>query len=156
MRTLSIALFVAALGTLAGCGDSAPASGAPSGAGSAAGSGTAKAATPAKAAAPAAIAGIKAGEMLAASCNTIAKDSECGDVVVMAEGDKAKTVETLKQICNGGAVTENACPADKLVGTCRVMKDIINHYYSEGGKAFKSADDAKAMCEKSHGTWVAP
>ncbi len=156
MRTLSIALFVAALGTLAGCGDGAPASGAPSGSGSAAASGTAKAATPAKAAAPAAIAGIKAGEMLAASCNTIAKDSECGDVVVMAEGDKAKTVETLKQICNGGAVTENACPADKLVGTCRVMKDIINHYYSEGGKAFKSADDAKAMCEKSHGTWVTP
>lgn len=162
-QILGFCLALAATGALVGCGDkgsgSAPASGASGAATSkptAAATMTAAAvtATATAAAAPAKVAGIAADEMVAASCETIDKDSECAEVVVKAEADKAKNLDVMKKICKG-KVAETACSADKIIGTCRVMKDMIVHYSSEGPKKY-TADTAKTACEKGHGHWVNP
>src|SRR5690349_18069254 len=117
----SIAFILAAGGVLIACGDSTPASGS----GSAAGSGaqTAKPApsmsasaamsampsasataamsampsASASASAAVAVQGIKPGEIVGGACDTISKDSECGEFVVTAEADKAKSIEALKK-----------------------------------------------------------
>lgn len=159
---LSLGLVLSAA-ALTACGDSssgsaAPASGA-SGAATAkpAATATATAAATAKAtAAPAAagIVGIAADEMFAVSCESISKDSECADIVVKAEAEKAENIAAMKKIC-GGTVAEKACSTDKIIGTCRVMKNIIVHYSSEGPKKY-DADSAKKACEKGHGRWVTP
>lgn len=163
---LGFSLALATAGALVACGDSgsgsAPASGAsgaatskPTAAATVTAAATATAtATATAAAAPAKVVGIAADEMVAASCDSIEKDSECGEVVVKAEADKAKSRDALKTFCKG-KLSETACSADKIVGTCRVMKDIINHYSSEGPKKY-TAETAKAACEKGHGRWVAP
>jgi hypothetical protein len=104
-------------------------------------------ATAAASAAP--VVGLAAGEIVGGSCDTVDKDSECGEFVVKSDGEKAMAMEALKKICKG-KVSESACAADKIVGTCRVGKDIINHYSSEGPKKY-TADTAKKACEKSHG-----
>lgn len=169
-RFVGFGVLVAAACALAACGDSssgsAPASGAsgaatskPTAAATATATATAAAATAtatatAAAAAPGKIMGIADGEMLAASCDTIDKDSECGEVVVKSEADKAKTAEALKQFCKG-KLGESACSTTNMVGTCRVMKDVINHYFSDGPKKY-DADSAKKACEKQHGRWVTP
>jgi hypothetical protein len=145
-HALSITALLA-LAALAGCdksgGSEAPAS-------SAAGAKPAAA----KPAAAAAVVGIAVGETVAASCESVSKDSECSEIVVTAEADKAKSLDALKKLCEG-KVTESACSTDKIVGTCRIMKDIISHYSSEGPKKH-TVETAKAVCEKSHGRWVAP
>lgn len=170
----SIAFVLVGGGLLTACGDSTPASGAaPSGSGSAKPAMTTMASAAVSAvaasasavmsampsampsAAPVAVPGIAAGELVGGSCDTISKDSECGEFVVMAEAEKAQSMEALKKLCKG-TVGEKACTADKMVGSCRVGKDMINHYYSDGPKAYKTADDAKKACEKGHGKWVAP
>ena len=91
--------------------------------------------------------------MFAVGCDSIAKDSECGEIVVMNEADKAKNEEIMKKLCKD-TITSKPCSADKMVGTCRVMKDIVNHYYEDGPKKY-TADTAKAACEKQHGRWTA-
>ena len=100
------------------------------------------------------VVGIKPGEMFAAACITIPVDSECGEIVVTSEADKAKVADGIKQLCSKGTVsTDKACPSDKMVGSCRVGKDMVNHYYADGPKAY-AADTAKKKCEKGYGHWV--
>lgn len=111
------------------------------------------AASPTKAAAETAVPGIKAEEMVAAVCNMIAKVSECAEFVVTKPEDKAKVMADGKALCPTLDATSTSCPVQKRVGTCRVMKDVINHYYSEGGKSHTLAT-AKVACEKDHGHWV--
>ncbi len=167
-HALSLGLVLSAFTALTACGDStsgsAPASGA-SGAATAKPAATATAAVTAKAtatatatatAAPAAggIVGIKADEMFAVGCESISKDSECAEIVVKAESEKAQNIEAMKKLC-GGTVTEKPCSTDKIIGTCRIMKNIITHYSSEGPQKL-TVDSAKKVCEKNHGHWVEP
>jgi len=156
MHRLTSVLSITALSlfALAGCKDEAkPSSSAPAtGTGAAAAPAATGEANAAKPAAPASIPGIAAGEVFLASCNTISKDSECGDFVGKSADEKAKAVEALKMLCKEPP-SESACPSDKIVGTCRVMKDIVNHYYADGPKSY-ALDAAKAECEKNHGHWV--
>jgi hypothetical protein len=167
----SIAFVLAAGGVLTACGDTTPSGpGAPMPSGSAKPTATATAATtaaaattataaasamPSASASAAAVQGIAAGEMVGGSCDTISADSECMEFVVTAEAEKAKSMEALKKLCKG-TVSEKACAADKMVGTCREGKDMIKHYYGDGPKAYKAADDAKKACEKGHGKWATP
>ncbi len=96
--------------------------------------------------------GLAEGEIVAAVCDTIAKDSECGEVVVTDKAKKGETLKLLKKMCPT-AKAGSGCPAAKQVGTCRVGKDIINHFYAKGPKAY-TADTAKEKCEKGAGRWV--
>lgn len=167
-HALSLGFLLTAALAATACGDSssgsAPASGA-SGAATAKPTATAAATATATAAAtptatataaPAApaIVGIAADEMLAATCESISKDSECTEVVVKAEGEKAKSMDAMKKLCSG-TVSDKACSTDKIVGTCRIMKDMITHYSSDGPKKH-TVDTAKKVCEKSRGKWVSP
>lgn len=145
-----------------GCDDQAPAAGTTTTAKAAAPAtqapkATAAAPTQAPTQAPAAakVVGIAADEMVASSCNSVPKDSECGEVVVKTEAEKAKVKDAMKQICKSGTVADTACAADKMVGTCRVGKDMINHYYADGPKSY-TAETAKKACEKNMGRWVNP
>lgn len=154
MRTTSIATVLAAGFVLVACSKNEGSSGGSASAAANTGATTPAAMAPVKAAGGNTVVGIKAGELFAASCNTIASEGECGEVVATSEADKAKVGEALKQLCSKGTVsTGDICPSDKMVGTCRVMKDIINHYYSGGPKAY-TAETAKQQCEKEHGHWV--
>ncbi len=163
-HALSLGLVLSAFTALTAGGDStsgsAPASGA-SGAATAKPAATATAtaaatATATATAAPAAggIVGIKADEMFAVGCESISKDSECAEIVVKAESEKAQNIEAMKKLC-GGTVTEKPCSTDKIIGTCRIMKNIITHYSSEGPQKL-TVDSAKKVCEKNHGHWVEP
>ncbi|HEY3359846.1 MAG TPA: hypothetical protein VGQ83_41735 [Polyangia bacterium] len=96
--------------------------------------------------------GIKSGETVAATCDTITKDSTCAELVVTDPAKKGDAVKALKQLCKG-AKAGGSCKTAGQVGTCRIMKDIINHYYSKGPKNF-TVDSAKEQCEKDHGHWV--
>ena len=155
-RALYLAFLTVTAASQSGCDNSASADlGATTAAKPTAAAATAApAAKPAAASAPAAIVGIKAGEILAASCESIEKDSECSDVVVTSEAEKASGLQAMKQFCSG-KVNESACSTDKIVGTCRIMKDMITHYSSEGPKKY-TVETAKPACEKSHGHWVGP
>ena len=155
MKTTLITVAIGAATLLIACNkDSGPAGAA---SGSPSGASTAMAATTgatAKTGGAAAIVGIKAGETFAASCDTISADSECGEVVAAEGQDKAKQADAVKQLCKKGTFSaEKTCASEKMVGTCRVMKDIINHYYSDGPKAYTAAT-AKTKCEKDMGHWV--
>jgi hypothetical protein len=158
-RALSLASLVA-LAALAGCGNSASpeatasSAAAKPGAAATMSAAATKPATAPPTAAAAAVVGIATGEMVAASCESIDKDGECSEIVVTAEADKAKSMDALKKLCQG-KVTDKACSTDKIVGTCRIMKDIISHYSSEGPPKH-TVETAKKVCEKSHGRWIAP
>jgi hypothetical protein len=103
-------------------------------------------------AAAAAPKGIKAGEIVAGVCDTVAKDGTCAEIVVTDKADKGKSLKALKRLCPK-AKAAAACPAAKQIGTCRMLKDIINHYYSKGGKVWFE-DSAKNECTKNMGHWV--
>ncbi|HEY4117690.1 MAG TPA: hypothetical protein VGM56_07540 [Byssovorax sp.] len=143
--TAAAALFIGGLALAACGGDKGGGKAAP-------GSSGAAAAPAGKSGGGAATPGIKAGETIAASCDTIAKDSECGEVVITAPSQKAESMAAMKQLCKAPP-GEAACPSAKMVGTCRVMKDIINHYYADGPKSY-AVDAAKKACEGQHGHWV--
>lgn len=96
--------------------------------------------------------GIKAGEIVAGVCDTIPKDGTCAEIVVVDKAKKGDSLKALKRLCPK-AKAGTSCPAAKQIGTCRIMKDIINHYYSKGGKVWE-IDGAKKECEKSFGHWV--
>jgi hypothetical protein len=96
--------------------------------------------------------GLKPGEEIAASCDTIAKDGECGDVLVTDPAKKPELAKIMSMLCKKGTIG-TACPTSAIVGSCRVGKDMLGHYYSGGGKAY-DATTAKAACEKGHGHWV--
>lgn len=96
--------------------------------------------------------GIQPGESVAATCDTIAKDGQCAEFVVTKDDQKAKTVTAAKQLCKT-ATEGGACPGADVVATCRVMKDIINHYYSKGGKP-QTKESAATDCKKLHGKLV--
>jgi hypothetical protein len=160
MRFSLVVLALASSATLFACSKdsdkAAPAASAASGPASAAAPSAPVATTsaaPAAAAAPAAVTGIKSGEIVAALCDTVAKDSECAEFVVMNEADKAKTTDAAKKLCPTAAAGSSCPNPTKIVATCRVMKDIINHYYSEGGKPY-TKDTAKAACSKNMGHLV--
>jgi hypothetical protein len=96
--------------------------------------------------------GIKAGEIVAGVCDTIPKDGTCAEIVVTDKAKKAESLKALKRLCPK-AKAAAACPAAKQIGTCRMLKDIINHYYAKGGKVWEEGS-AKAECEKNLGHWV--
>jgi hypothetical protein len=100
------------------------------------------------------VVGIKPGEIVVGSCNTIEKDSECGEITTTSESEKSSELEFLKKTCKG-TVTESACSTENVIGTCRVFKNVIDHFYSAGPKGY-TAETAKAYCEKHHGRWVTP
>lgn len=111
------------------------------------------AAKPAEPEAPnAAKVGLKPGEEVATSCDTIAKDSECTVFLVTDPAKKAQAAKVMTMMCKKGTVGE-ACPTSNILGSCRVGKDMMTHYYSEGGKTRDEAT-AKADCKKGHGHWV--
>lgn len=154
MKTTSIAIALAAGFVLVACNKNEGSSGGSAPAAANTGATTPAAVAPAKGASGNTVVGIKPGELFAASCNTITSDGECGEIVATSEADKAKGGEAMKQLCTKGtASTDKVCPSEKMVGTCRVMKDIVNHYYADGPKAY-TADTAKQKCEKEHGHWV--
>jgi len=96
--------------------------------------------------------GIKAGEIVAGVCDTIPKDGTCAEIVVTDKAKKGESLKALKRLCPK-AKAGASCPAAKQIGTCRMLKDIINHYYSKGGKVWLE-DSAKNECEKNMGHWV--
>src|SRR5512146_1066334 len=96
--------------------------------------------------------GIKAGEIVAGVCDTIAKDGTCAEIVVTDKAKKGESLKALKRLCPK-AKAAASCPAAKQIGTCRMLKDIINHYYSKGGKVW-AEDSAKNECTKNMGHWV--
>lgn len=96
--------------------------------------------------------GIKPGEIVAGVCDTIAKDGTCAEIVVTDKAKKGESLKALKRLCPK-AKAAAACPAAKQVGTCRMQKDIVNHYYSKGGKVWME-DSAKNECTKNMGRWV--
>jgi hypothetical protein len=96
--------------------------------------------------------GIKPGEMVAGVCDTVPKDGTCAEIVVTDKAKKGESLKALKKLCPK-AKAAKSCPAAKQIGTCRILKDIINHYYSTGGKVWE-IDGAKAECEKNLGKWV--
>ena len=96
--------------------------------------------------------GIKPGEIVAGVCDTIAKDGTCAEIVVTDKAKKGDSLKALKRLCPK-AKAAAACPAAKQIGTCRMLKDIINHYYSKGGKVW-DLDGAKKECDKNMGHWV--
>jgi len=96
--------------------------------------------------------GIKPGEIVAGVCDTIPKDGTCAEIVVTDKAKKGDALKALKKLCPK-AKAAGTCAAGKQIGTCRIMKDIINHYYSKGGKVWE-IDDAKKTCEKNFGHWV--
>ena len=96
--------------------------------------------------------GIKPGEIVAGVCDTIPKDGTCAEIVVTDKAKKGESLKALKQLCPK-AKAAASCPAAKQIGTCRMLKDIINHYYSKGGKVWEEGG-AKAECEKNMGHWV--
>jgi len=161
MKDSSIAaafLFLAPLTAVACNQDASP--GPSTGSSAAANPGTSKPATTAPAAttaaataAPASAAklGLKPGEETAASCDSIKIDGECGVVVAKDSAGKTKSAEAMKALCKTGTVGAT-CPTTNLLGYCRAGKDLINYYYSEGGKKYDEAS-AKAACAKNMGRW---
>jgi hypothetical protein len=96
--------------------------------------------------------GLKPGEEAAASCDTISTDGMCGDALVTSAAGKADVTKAMKMICTKGTIA-TACPTADIVGSCRVGKDMLDHYYGHGGKTYDAAK-AKAACEKEHGHFV--
>ncbi len=96
--------------------------------------------------------GIKPGEIVAGVCDTVAKDGTCAEIVVTDKAKKGESLKALKRLCPK-AKAAASCPAAKQIGTCRMLKDIINHYYSKGGKVWME-DSARNECTKNMGHWV--
>ena len=103
---------------------------------------------------PAATSALAPGELVGGSCDSRSEDSECSEITVKTEDDKAKSKESLQKFCMS-PVAPAACTASERVGTCRAGTDTIHHYYSGGPKHY-TADDAKKECARIRGQWVTP
>ena len=158
-RTSFVVVSIVATVSLAACKGKETPSTTTASAGSVAATAATAAATTAAAAATTAAAaaaavspaklGLKTGEEMAASCDTISADSECGEVLVTDAAKKADAAKAMQSLCKKGTVG-TACPTTDIVGSCRIGKDMLNHYYGKGPKAYDAAK-AKAACEKGHG-----
>lgn len=79
-----------------------------------------------------------------ASCNLIKSESMCrewGEQNISAAGE-----EFIKGLCTGGEYKNEACPADKRVGSCKTTEG-TKVYYSDGALPLEAAQAEKACKE---------